>query len=43
MNIKTIKSDLKELLTPKRYEHSLRVAEESKNLAKTYQYDEKKA
>lgn len=43
MNIKTIKKDLKELLTPKRYEHSLRVAEESKNLAKTYQYDEKKA
>ncbi len=43
MNIKTIKKDLKELLTPKRYEHSLRVAEEAKHLANRYQYDEKKA
>lgn len=38
-----IKEELKKMLTPARYEHSLRVAEEAKHLASRYQYDEKKA
>lgn len=38
-----IKEELKKMLTPARYEHSLRVAEEAKHLASHYQYDEKKA
>lgn len=43
MEIEKIKEELKKMLTPSRYEHSLKVAEEAKLLAKKYQYDEKKA
>lgn len=41
--IERIKKDLKELLSDYRYEHSLRVGETAKELARIYQIDEEKA
>ena len=43
MNLDQIKEKLKELLTEKRYVHSLNVADSSKKLAKIYGADEEKA
>lgn len=42
-NIEKIKKDLKDSLSKYRYEHSLMVADEAKNLAKKYNLDEDKA
>lgn len=41
--IEFIKRELKNMLSPFRYDHSLRVAKESEKLAQHYQYDQKKA
>lgn len=41
--IEEIKHDIKEKLSPYRYDHSLRVAEEAKKLAIHYHLDDKKA
>lgn len=41
--IESIKKDLKESLSEFRYEHSIKVANEAKKLAKHYHYDEEKA
>ena len=43
MNLDQIKEKLKELLTEKRYVHSLNVADSAKKLAKIYGADEEKA
>ena len=43
MNIEQIKKELKESLSEKRYDHSLRVAQISKELAKKYHINEEKA
>lgn len=43
MEIKNIKEELKKHLSPYRYDHSLRVAETAKSLAKHYHIDEPKA
>lgn len=43
MKISKIKKELKKGLTPYRYNHSLLVAKEAKNLAKRYHLDKKKA
>lgn len=43
MNLDQIKEKLKEMLTEKRYRHSLNVAESAKRLAKIYGADEEKA
>lgn len=43
MKIEQIKEELKIVLSPKRYDHSLRVAEEAKALAKHYHINEEKA
>ena len=43
MNLDQIKEKLKELLTEKRYVHSLNVAESAKKLAEIYGADEEKA
>lgn len=42
-NIEKITNDLKRLVKDKRYEHSILVAKEAKELAKHYNYDEEKA
>ncbi len=42
-DIQKIKTDLKKSLSPKRYEHSLLVAEEAKSLASQYHVDPEKA
>lgn len=42
MNLDQIKEKLKELLTEKRYVHSLNVAESAKKLAEIYGTDEEK-
>lgn len=42
-DIEIIKKDLKKTLTKLRYEHSLKVADEAKKLAKHYNYDDEKA
>ena len=41
--LERIKNDLKNTLSEYRYNHSLRVAEESQKLAKHYNIDEQKA
>lgn len=41
--VEKIKADLRKNLSVKRYEHSLRVAEVAKRLAKVYNFDEEKA
>lgn len=41
--VEKIKNDLRSSLSVKRYEHSLRVAEEARRLAKVYRVDEEKA
>ena len=43
MNIEKINTDLKKILSPFRYKHSIEVAEEAKKLANHYHVDEKKA
>lgn len=43
MNIEKINTDLKKVLSPFRYEHSIKVAEEAKKLAKHYHINEKNA
>ena len=43
MDIETIKAELKNSLSPKRYNHSILVAEEAKKLAKHYHINEEKA
>ena len=43
MNIEQIKKDLKEMLSQFRYEHSQKVAEEAKKLAKHYHINEEEA
>ena len=43
MDIETIKGELKKSLSPKRYNHSILVAEEAKSLAKHYHINEEKA
>lgn len=43
MEIKNIKEELKKNLSPYRYDHSLRVADTAKKLAKHYHIDEPKA
>lgn len=42
-NIEKIKEDLKSILSPFRFEHSLLVAEEAQKLASHYNYDSQKA
>ena len=42
-NTRMMKNDLKKMLSKKRYEHSLLVANEAKKLASKYGYDKKKA
>lgn len=42
-NIKKIKEDVKEKISEFRYEHSIRVAEEAKKLARHYKINEEKA
>ena len=42
-SIEKIKKDLKDRVSEYRYEHSLMVADEAKNLAKKYNLDEDKA
>lgn len=43
MTIEEIEKEVKEKLSPFRYDHSLRVAEEAKKLAVHYHIDEQKA
>ena len=43
MDIETIKGELKKSLSPKRYNHSILVAEKAKSLAKHYHINEEKA
>ena len=43
ITIEKIEEDVKKTLSEYRYKHSLMVANEAKNLAKHYNYDEEKA